>query len=102
MIGVIGGLQQRLSLANLEGGTIFVIQQDPPPQREEPRVNQLLNNIYDEVSTINKTTERHTCRYQSFLTTILFMLQLSKHHFIPIIIIIRSLICSVHLNILIR
>ena len=37
--GVIGGLQQHQSSANLEGGALSVIQQDPLPQRKEPRVS---------------------------------------------------------------
>jgi len=39
--GVIGGLQQHQSPANLEGGALSVIQQDPLPQRKEPRVSLL-------------------------------------------------------------
>ena len=37
--GVIGGLQQHQSPANLEGGALFVIQQDPLPQQKEPRLS---------------------------------------------------------------
>ena len=37
--GVIGGLQQHQSPANLEGGALPVIRQDPPPQWKEPRVS---------------------------------------------------------------
>ena len=39
--GVIGGLQQHQPPANLEGGTLFVLQQDPLPQQKEPRISLL-------------------------------------------------------------